>query len=315
MTADIMLAGGGMAVTGFISSFTGLCIAVVISGIGVAMFHPQGAQLVNRTSDETVKATNLGIFSFGGNLGFTLGPLLASVSIALMGLKGTILIIIPSIIFGVAVSAVFKENSHDSDSSPVEVLSDTPAAPQRDMWGAFVKLGMLISCRSIIFSGVNTFLVMYFVDVLGKSENLGSAMLSIYYAVAAFSSLVGGFMADKAGARRTAVISMIILVPSLFVFAASLSPVMSIAMLVPMGIGISVCYSPMVLLGQQYLPNHVGLASGVTLGLSVSVSGITAPVFGKIGDAFGLTTTFFVLAVFSILPLILAALLSKPESA
>ena len=183
------------------------------------------------------------------------------------------------------------------------------------MWGAFVKLGMLISCRSIIFSGVNTFLVMYFVDVLGKSENLGSAMLSIYYAVAAFSSLVGGFMADKAGARRTAVISMIILVPSLFVFAASLSPVMSIAMLVPMGIGISVCYSPMVLLGQQYLPNHVGLASGVTLGLSVSVGGITAPVFGKIGDAFGLTTTFFVLAVFSILPLILAALLNKPESA
>ena len=315
MTAGIMLAGGGMAVTGFISSFTGLCIAVVISGIGVAMFHPQGAQLVNRTSDETVKATNLGIFSFGGNLGFTLGPLLASGSIALMGLKGTILIIIPSRIFGVAVSAVFKENSHDSDSSPVEVLSDTPAAPQRDMWGAFVKLGMLISCRSIIFSGVNTFLVMYFVDVLGKSENLGSAMLSIYYAVAAFSSLVGGFMADKAGARRTAVISMIILVPSLFVFAASLSPVMSIAMLVPMGIGISVCYSPMVLLGQQYLPNHVGLASGVTLGLSVSVGGITAPVFGKIGDAFGLTTTFFVLAVFSILPLILAALLSKPESA
>ena len=39
MALGVLLAGGGMALTGLISHFYGLCLAVIISGIGVAMFH------------------------------------------------------------------------------------------------------------------------------------------------------------------------------------------------------------------------------------------------------------------------------------
>ena len=74
MTLGVLLASGGMAVTGFISNFFGLCIVVIISGIGVVMFHPQAAKLFNSVSSKNAKGKGMSIFSFGGKVGFTLGP-------------------------------------------------------------------------------------------------------------------------------------------------------------------------------------------------------------------------------------------------
>ena len=45
-----------------------------MSGIGVAMFHPQAAKLVNSVSSKNAKGKGMSIFSFGGKVGFTLGP-------------------------------------------------------------------------------------------------------------------------------------------------------------------------------------------------------------------------------------------------
>ncbi len=41
MSLGLLMAGGGMAATGYISSFIGLCLAVMISGIGIACFIPR----------------------------------------------------------------------------------------------------------------------------------------------------------------------------------------------------------------------------------------------------------------------------------
>ena len=68
MTLGVLLASGGMAVTGFISNFFGLCIAVVISGVEVAMFHPQAAKLVNSVSSKNAKGKGMSIFSLGVRL-------------------------------------------------------------------------------------------------------------------------------------------------------------------------------------------------------------------------------------------------------
>ena len=59
-------------------------------------------------------------------------------------------------------------------------------------------------------------------------------------------------------------------------------------LLVPIGMALSSCYSPIVVLGQKYLPNHIGLASGFTLGVTISIGGMTAPLLGKIADVYGI---------------------------
>lgn len=101
MTLGVLLASGGMAVTGFISNFFGLWIVVIMSGIGVAMFHPQAAKLFNSVSSKNAKGKGMSIFSFGGKVGFTLGPVYTAFLMNLFGMKGTILFLIPGIVFGI----------------------------------------------------------------------------------------------------------------------------------------------------------------------------------------------------------------------
>lgn len=312
MIAGVLLAGGGMAMTGLIPNFMGLCIAVMFSGIGVAMFHPQAAQMVNRNSGEENKGFSLGIFSFGGNVGFTLGPILATGSIALFGLRGTIIFLIPPLIFGTIAAIAFRDV--DGTATDETSAEHSVAATGVDQWGSFARLGALVCCRSIVNSGINTFLVLYFVGVIGQTETLGNTFLSMYYAVTAVSALVGGKLADSFGHRRMLRLSFALLFPSVLLFAWTHSLVLSAALLLPMGIGISLSYSPMILLGQQYLPNHMGLASGVTLGLAVSVGGIVSPLLGKVGDTYGLTATFFVVGALAVIPFLLSLSLPNMDS-
>ena len=75
------------------------------------------------------------------------------------------------------------------------------------------------------------------------------------------------------------------------------------------GIGTFMPFSVFVVLGQDYLPNRIGTASGVTVGLAVSVGGLFTPMFGWIADATSLKTTFWVLAAVPVIGLVLSALM------
>jgi FSR family fosmidomycin resistance protein-like MFS transporter len=70
-------------------------------------------------------------------------------------------------------------------------------------------------------------------------------------------------------------------------------------------------YSPAIVLGQSYLPNRVGLSSGVTLGVAVAIGGGASPIIGKIADLYGI---WFSLASIAFLPIFFFAIaLSLPN--
>ena len=92
MPAGIVLAGMGLAGTGIVTHYTGVLVSVMLSGIGVAAFHPQGAQYVNRVSGEG-KATAMSFFGVGGTLGFAIGPGLVTAVLLHWGVKGAALMV------------------------------------------------------------------------------------------------------------------------------------------------------------------------------------------------------------------------------
>ena len=69
----------------------------------------------------------------------------------------------------------------------------------------------------------------------------------------------------------------------------------ALALLVPLAVFIFMPTSVLVVLGQEYLPHRVGMASGVTLGLAVSVGGMCAPFLGRLADRHGLETVLLLL--------------------
>ena len=87
---------------------------------------------------------------------------------------------------------------------------------------------------------------------------------------------------------------------------------MATLLLIPIGLLLYGTYSPAIVLGQNYLPNRVGLSSGVTLGVAVAIGGGAAPIIGKIADLHGV---WFSLASIAFLPIVFFAIaLSLPNS-
>jgi len=311
MALGLMLAGGGMAVTGFMETFAGLCIAVMISGIGVAFFHPVGALVTNRSADPDRQAASMSIFSFGGTIGFTLGPVAATAAITIWGLKGTIVLLLPVIaevilllINNRGITEVCRRKPGQVHAQKLPYSTDSKVCS--DNWGGFVKLCAVIFGRSIVFYAFNTFVALYWIEELGQTEVIGNTALTVFYALNALSTLAGGSLADRYGNKRIVLISCIAVAPFTFLVPIISDPVISLIMLAPVGLGLGFCHSPLVTSGQNLLPNHQGLASGVTLGLSVSIGGIFAPLLGSIGNNFGLGMTFIVTGIIAVITLIMA---------
>lgn len=313
IAAGVLLAGCGMAATGFIPQFAGLCAAVMVSGVGVASYHPEAARLANKVSGSR-KGTGISIFSFGGNLGFALGPILSTTAILIWGLRGTAVLAVPAIVMSAALFAQLRGLRRESEKLPASA-GGAAAQPQPDRWVPFTLLSILMFGRSVVFHGLNTFLSLYWVDVLLQSESTGSAVLSAYFAVGAASTLLGGRLADRFGLHRVMRVGFLLLLPSLFALTRMQGAIPAALTLIPIAFSIYSPQSATIVLGQQYLPNRLGLASGVTLGLAVSVGGIAAPLLGRFADRFGLLSAMNLLTLLAIIPAVMSFTLPRLNNA
>lgn len=77
MALGVFLAGLGMFGIGYVDGYWLVVASAMLSGIGVAMFHPEGGRLANLAAGAR-KANGMSIFAVGGNIGFFLGPIIAA---------------------------------------------------------------------------------------------------------------------------------------------------------------------------------------------------------------------------------------------
>src|SRR5258708_8011085 len=106
MPVGLLLAGLGLAGAGVATDFWQIVLAMMISGVGVATFHPEAARWVNLVASQK-RATAMSIFSVGGNLGFALGPLLTTGLLLVFGLRGAALLLVPLLIVSLSLILSF----------------------------------------------------------------------------------------------------------------------------------------------------------------------------------------------------------------
>lgn len=309
MPIGIILAGAGLAFTGFTGDYRVLLVLAAISGIGIAAFHPEGARTINRISGEN-KSTAMSIFSVGGNLGFAIGPAIVTTAILAYGIKGTIFLLVPVLI--VASWIWFQIPSLQQAQSAVDIkISPSEKKHAVDQWIPFARLAGAVTCRAIIFYGLNTFIPLYWIFVLNQSKAAGATALTIMFSAGLISTLIGGRLADRYGSRKVMLIGYGSLIFSFPMFLLSDNIIILTSLLVPIAFGVFAPFSPMVVLGQRFLPNRVGLASGVTLGLAVSIGGFAAPLLGYIADMHGIRWALTALLFIPVLATLLS--LSLPD--
>jgi len=147
-----------------------------------------------------------------------------------------------------------------------------------------------------------------------QTQASGSVALSIFSFASVFSTLVGGFLADRIGYKIVMVVSAVTIVPFLVIFTFIPNLQLSFILLIPMGFALQLCFSPVLATGQKFIPRHIGFASGITMGMGVSVGGITAPILGRISDLYGLPTTFHVLIVLACIAAIAAFIVPRQKA-
>ena len=312
--AGMMLAAAGITLVGFFDNYVACCVAVVTIGIGVSLFHPEGSKLANIASSDTNKGTAMGIFAVGGNVGFTGGPILATVAILAFGLKGTAVFMVPAIV----ASALFVPHLGDlkriGREYKTQLREDTKSGemPPDNVKG-FAAVAIVVFFRSVIMISLNTFIPLYWIGVFMSSMAAGNIQLSIFAAVGIVATLVGGRLADVIGFRLLFRICTIALPPFLFLFAFCRTPASGTVLILIVSVLVFMCHSAFTITGQSFMPNHMGMASGVLFGLTVSIGGFFAPLIGRIGDVYGLEQAMLAVACFSIGSLVAVFFIPKPQ--
>lgn len=307
----VLLGGIGLGLVGIVQNYYLIILLVALSGIGLALFHPEGARLTDRFAGEN-KTSAVSIFAAGGNIGFAVGPILTTTMVLALGLKGTLILCIPAVVMGGIL--LYESKNFSNEVSSDKELDNIDKKEEVDEWGAFGRLTLTLLCRSTVFFGLNTFLTLYYMNILKQSEVQGSIALSTLIVVGAVGTLFAGKLSIKIGNKKLIIIGYSCLLPLLILFLNIKNPILATIILIPLGFFLYMPYSPMVALGQKYLPNHLGLASGITLGLGVTMGGLVSPILGYVSDTHGIHAALSCLIVMPIIAVVLARKLPVKEA-
>ncbi|MET9997189.1 MULTISPECIES: MFS transporter [Streptomyces] len=305
LPVSTLVAGSGIALSGLGGSYALTLLFMGIGGIGVAAYHPESARVARVAGGGS--HTAMGWFSLGGNLGFALAPVLVAVVVGIGGLGLTPLLVLPALVGSLLTLPVLRGPERMTSAAP---RTATAAAAPDDV-ASFVKLALAVVCRSIVFVGLSTFIAFYVRERTGGGAAAGTAALVVLYLGGAVGTVLGGALAERRDrvtvVRRSylltvgAVAGLVLLPgPALYVCVALTSA------------GLYVPFSLQVTLAQDYLPGRVGTASGITLGLTISIGGLFSPLIGRLADATSLQTALMPLIAMPALSWLLFRTLAEP---
>ena len=282
----------------------------LLAGVGAALFHPETALLVNRTQSHEI-GNAMGRFAVGGSAGFALGPLIAGgvyvfgahflwvfTAIALLGIL---------LYLYAFTGEVDTANAGESKSSAASTNTGT------NDWASFGKLFFVIASRSILFSVLSIFIPILYITVINGEASASSLALTMYFAMGAVLTYMGGALSDKLGFLKMVRLGNLIFLPSVLVFIFVPNVWGFFGAMIPMAFGVFSQYGPITVLGQKYLAKNAGFASGVTLGLGITLGGLVAPYIGHLADIYNVQTALMTLIPVGAIGLLMSFWLKEPK--
>lgn len=312
MPLGLFLSGFGLALTGMVNSYALLLAAVLLSGVGVAGYHPEGSKLAHFISEEDKAGSSMAVFSVGGNIGFGLGPMLGMFVLGFSGLRSVHGVMIP----GVLAALVFmfllprfkkilmeKSPKGKKDAKEKEDKEQPVSCGNRNRAASLILLMLYVTVRSWIHSGLVYFIPFYFPGFKGIAEP--EYLVSTFLIAGAVGTVLGGPFADRFGGRNGLLVSMIVSLIAIYPFLhlnGSWIPVLAFIV----GASLISTFSTTVVFGQRLLPHNIGLASGLLLGFGIGMGSIGVTLLGAIADSAGLPFTMNIISLLPVLGVALA---------
>ena len=203
MPVGIAWTGLFLSVVGLVPSYPTFLLVLVLAGLGTAAFHPIASIAVTHASGDR-RGFGMSFFSTGGNLGFAIGPVMAAWLMTWLGLPGTLLVILPSLLMA---AAMYLWRG--------EFASPTPADARREHqargpipWGRLSRLCAIITLRSWAYSGLVVFIPLLLHE-RGVSLSLAGRALFVFLFFGALGGMLGGYLSDRIGRQQVIVASLV----------------------------------------------------------------------------------------------------------
>ncbi len=308
LPAALLCAGTGMSLIGFARNYWTVLGLLIVMSLGVAAYHPEGFKSATAVAGDR-RATALSWFSLGGNVGFALGPPFVTALVTEVGLYGTAGSMIPTlIVLGLLLGYMPRLLArHTGGGQPAVRMTG------RNMPRAVALLMLVVMFRSWTQLGFVTFLPFYYTDYLKAPPRLVGPLLFVFLGAGALGTIIAGPLADRWGARRFIVWAILASVP-LGSSCLLLRGAASWVMLGVFGIVLVSTFSITVVLGQQYLPNNPGLASGLIVGFAIGAGGVGVAMLGWVADRWGLPAALWISALMPVAGFAAARGLPVPDA-
>jgi MFS transporter, FSR family, fosmidomycin resistance protein len=280
-----------MGLVGLAPSYAVAVLLVTLAGLGTAAFHPRAMMAVYLVSGNR-RGLGAAIFSTGGNLGFALGPVVGTLLVLGVGLHGTLWLIPPCLVLFLLVIFFPSDFLRRQSAKKITVPGGTSTAIP---WVPLTALCLIVSLRSWVYMSSITYLPLL-LQSRGITLASGSLVLTVFLACGAAAGLYGGHLSDMFG-RKIVIIGSSLLFPVLAVIMLLMDGPLLWLLAGASGAALLASFSVTIVLAQELLPDRLGLASGLILGLGFGTGGLGAALSGFLADSFGLYQTFWILAL------------------
>lgn len=301
----MLLGGLGISLSGVATSYAWVIASVMLTGLGVAAFHPEGYRFANYVSGSQ-HSMGISIFTVGGSLGFALGPVMMTYSITIFGLNGTLAMAIPAVIYAILLwielprLILFHPNSKTTQ----------PENLVRTDWNSFIRVTTVIVLRAAFGFGLLVFIPLYMINIRHLPIPQAAGCLTILSLSVASGTLLSSFLSERFGQKLSLLISLAVTAPLLFIFI-KIEISFGIISLIAAGIAMGVSFTISVVMGQKYAEANLGVASGITTGLAIGLGGLSSPLLGMLADSKGLESVMMVLTGMPLIALVIAMTLPK----
>lgn len=301
---------GGLVVMSAANSFGLLLIAAALVGLGSSIFHPEASRVARMASGGRHGFAQ-SLFQVGGNLGTSLGPLLAAAIVVPRG-QAHILWFTLLALLGIGllsrVGGWYQRNLGRLVMRAPRRAGVAFAGLSRARTAqALAVLVALIFSKYFYLVSLTNYYTFYLIEKFGLSvQGAQFCLFGFLFAVAA-GTIVGGPVGDRIGRKRVIWISILGVAPfSLALPHAGLAA--TVVLTIFAGVILASAFSAILVYAQELVPGRVGLIAGLFFGLAFGAAGLGSALLGRLADHAGLAQVFAVSAYFPLIGLLTAFL-------
>lgn len=294
----------GLVLLSRANSYAWVLVAAMLVGTGSSIFHPEASRLARLASGGRHGFAQ-SVFQVGGNLGSSLGPLLAAWIVMPRGqthvLWFTVLALAAIVILSL-VGGWYQRHLADLKRGRArpKLHALLPELSRSRVAWALVVLGGLLFSKFFYLASLISYYTFFLIERFGISAERAQHYLFVVLFAFAAGTMLGGPVGDRWGRRLVIWISILGPLPfTLWLPHASLlgCGVLSVAI----GLVLASGFSAILVYAQELVPGRVGMISGLFFGSAFGLAGVASAVLGQLADH---TSVSFLFEVCGFLPLL-----------